>query len=212
MTRPHSIGIIQARLSSSRLPGKILFPLNGQPLLRILIERLRPSRVQEWWLATSDQAPDDLTAAWGSALGLHVYRGSLDDVLSRFTNILEKRRPRWVVRVTADDPFMHAEIVDLLLAAAEETRGADVIGPPSPGFPLGFLPQVARAEAVLRAARDILAADSHHRSHVLSWLYQTQRFESFPLPAPTGGGPLIPLKTTTWPRRHSPCSERGLGR
>jgi spore coat polysaccharide biosynthesis protein SpsF len=184
MNSASAIGIIQARLLSTRLPGKILLPLCGRPLLQVQVERLRPAPVDEWWLATSTDAGDDVTAAWGAELGLQVHRGPLEDVLARFTAIIERRRPRWVVRVTADDPFMDAVTVDLLLRAAEEGGSADVVhSGPALGFPLGFVPEVARAEAVLRAARDIPAAQPHHRAHVLSWLHQTGRLHWLVLPA-----------------------------
>jgi hypothetical protein len=57
------IGIIQARLSSSRLPGKMLAPLAGRPLLAVLARRLASARVAEWWLATTHERDDDVTAA-----------------------------------------------------------------------------------------------------------------------------------------------------
>src|SRR5262245_53254590 len=100
-----TIGIIQARLGSSRLPGKILCPLAGRPLLEVLVKRLATARLDEWWLATTTDPVDELTADWGEALGLRVWRGSVDDVLSRFTAIIESSRPDWVFRVTADNPF-----------------------------------------------------------------------------------------------------------
>jgi spore coat polysaccharide biosynthesis protein SpsF len=85
---------------------------------------------------------------------------------------------------------MHAATVDQLLDTAEQMGDdADVLaGGPEAGFPLGFVPEVARADAVLRAARDIPAGQDFHRSHVLSWLYQIGRMRLF-----------SPLRA--WPRR-----------
>jgi spore coat polysaccharide biosynthesis protein SpsF len=73
------IGIIQARLGSSRLPGKILAPLAGRPLLAVLASRLASARVDEWWLATTHERDDDVTAAWGEELGLHVRQKDVEE-------------------------------------------------------------------------------------------------------------------------------------
>ena len=79
-----AVGIIQARVRSERLPGKILSPLAGRPLLALLATRIARARVDEWWLATSSDPADDVTEAWAFELGLRVYRGHATDVLSRF--------------------------------------------------------------------------------------------------------------------------------
>jgi len=164
------VGVIQARLGSTRLPAKILAPLAGRPLLELLVRRLAGARVDEWWLATTRDASDQVTAAWGRALGLRVHRGPVEDVLARFTAIIRDRRPRWIVRVTADDPFTDAGAVDWLLEARDGgAKGADLIHG-GPGLPLGYAPQLARAGAVLEAEERIPADEPFHRAHVLSWL------------------------------------------
>jgi spore coat polysaccharide biosynthesis protein SpsF (cytidylyltransferase family) len=111
------IGIIQARLGSTRLPGKILAPIAGRPMLELIANRVRRSRVEKWWLATSTDPGDDVTESWGHSLGLQVFRGESDNVLSRFTAIIRESDPEWIVRVTADNPFISGEAVDLLLDA-----------------------------------------------------------------------------------------------
>ena len=175
------IGIIQARAGSSRLPGKVFAPLGGRPLLAALAERLATARVDEWWLATSACAEDDVTAAWGDQLGLRVQRGPLDDVLARFAAIVALRRPRWVVRVCADSPFQDAAIVDCLVAAAASAP-ADVglVQAPPARLPLGYAPQLARASSIARA--DDEARESHHRAHVLTWVEQREKALAAPLP------------------------------
>ena len=161
-TEGPTIGIIQARLGSSRLPGKILAPLAARCLLDLLVARLAGSRVDQWWLATTNSREDDVTEAWGQALGLRVFRGAREDVLSRFTAIIEQTRAQWVVRMTADEPFGDGALGDRLLGA----RGADekaaslfyfprrpgkrVAGaPPSP--PLGYGAQPAPTRAARRS-------------------------------------------------------------
>ena len=96
-----TIGIIQARMGSDRLPGKILAPLSGRPVLGLIADRLRNARVDEWWLATSDHPADDVTEAWGFELGLRVFRGHPTEVLSRLVAIGEETGADWLVRATA---------------------------------------------------------------------------------------------------------------
>ncbi len=183
------IGIIQARMGSSRLPGKILAPVAGRPMLEVITQRLRASRVSQWWLATSDHPSDDVTEAWGHSLGLRVYRGDQDDVLSRFTAILREQRPEWMVRVTGDNPFVSGEAVDLLLAARDEAgKGLSVIEFAGDAhgrrvLPLGFGLQLARAEAVIESEAEIPADQPHHRAHVLSWLARGCDPKVCPVPA-----------------------------
>jgi spore coat polysaccharide biosynthesis protein SpsF len=184
---PQVIGVIQGRMGSTRLPGKLLAPLNGLPLLKVLVERIRAANVDEWWLATTRDAQDDVSEAWGEALGLHVLRGDPEDVLSRFATIAADRRPDWVVRVTADDPFVDAGIVDLLVAAALRGDVADHIGAaPESGLPLGYVPEAVRAAALLELASSDLAP--HDRAHVTSALTAAGRTT----------GPDVPAQ---WPRR-----------
>lgn len=184
------IGIIQARMGSTRLPGKILAPLAGRPLLQVLVERLRyvPTgpRVDEWWLATTEEAEDELTARWGEALGLRVFRGSTDDVLSRFVGILRQTRADWVVRVTGDDPFMDGSTLAALVAQAlraDEEVGMLAEPADARTCPLGYVPQVARARAIVEAEQAIPASQPWHRSHVLTWTAANGRFQAFEPPA-----------------------------
>jgi spore coat polysaccharide biosynthesis protein SpsF len=67
-----TLGIIQARMGSTRLPGKVLAPVGRHPLLAVLASRVRSAPVDEWWLATTTDPTDDVCAAWGTALGLEV--------------------------------------------------------------------------------------------------------------------------------------------
>ena len=182
------IGIIQARLGSSRLPGKILAPVAGRPMLELISNRMRRSRVEEWWLATSHDASDDITEAWGHSLGLRVYRGSVDNVLSRFCSIIRDRRPDWIIRVTGDNPFVSPEVVNLLLDSRDEF-GKDrslieLAGDPEGRrtLPLGFGLQLANSEALLASESQIPDDVPHHRSHVLSWLAQSCESRYCPVP------------------------------
>jgi spore coat polysaccharide biosynthesis protein SpsF len=171
MVKAHAIGVIQARLSSTRLPGKILAPVAGRtPLLDVLVQRLERTGI-EWRLATTIAKADDVTAAWGEALGLRVFRGSEDDVLSRFLGALSEDDPEWCVRVTADNPFTSARTVRALLnqATGVDRSVASIRTVSQPRvYPLGFAPEVARVEALRRLNDSIPVTESFHRAHVTS--------------------------------------------
>lgn len=137
------LGIVQARLGSSRLPGKVLSPVDvavgggggavhSVPLLELLMARLRASKlVDQWILATSTRYVDDELAAWASAREFPCFRGSEDDVLDRFyqASLLAlnpvSRPEALVVRVTADCPLLDGAEVDRVVAALQSHRTAD---------------------------------------------------------------------------------------
>jgi spore coat polysaccharide biosynthesis protein SpsF len=177
---PQVIGVIQGRMGSTRLPGKLLAPLNGRPLLSVLVERTRAARVDEWWFATSTDAHDEIAAAWGDALGLRVLRGDPEDVLSRFATIAADRRPEWVVRLTADNPFVDAGIVDRLVAATPGASADHVGAPVDSPLPLGYVPEVVRGPVLLEMAAASLPP--HHRAHVTSALRDAGRTAGMELP------------------------------
>jgi len=185
-----TVGIIQARMGSERLPGKILAPLGGRPLLAILATRIARARVDEWWLATSSDPADDVTEAWGFELGLRVYRGHATDVLSRFLAVADETGAEWLVRVTADNPFLDAPAVDVLVAARDELEASKEEDAKSielirarGGRPVGYGVELVRADALRRASAAIPANQFHHRVHVTSWISANGRCESVALPA-----------------------------
>lgn len=182
-----SVGIVQARLRSSRLPGKVLAPLDGTPLLLHLLERLCESAVDEWWVATSDQSEDDAIAeaVEGTAGGaVSVLRGDPEDVLERFLSIAHARPASWVLRATGDNPFVDAELVDRLLAFAESRDPAvDLVTQPGDALPLGYGVQIVRRRRLIESAATIPLGEFYHRVHVLSWLSAKGRVEAMPRPA-----------------------------
>jgi len=170
------IGVIQARFASDRLPGKVLAPLLGMPILSVVVNRLSRAPLDELWLATSTSPADDLTALWGSSLGMRTFRGSERDVLSRFSSIVKAVEADWVVRFTADDPFVDRVVVEALVRQATVASArVSVIGElaQTRQLPLGYVPQIARGSAILRAESEVRQDQSHHRAHVLSWFYET---------------------------------------
>ena len=110
------LGILQARVSSSRLPGKVLKPLLGEPMLARQIERLKRSkRLDLLLVATSDQAVDEAIALLCARLDIPCFRGPLDDVLQRFYLAALPFQPTQIVRLTGDCPLADPELIDELI-------------------------------------------------------------------------------------------------
>src|SRR5262245_121463 len=108
-----TVAIIQARMSSTRLPAKVLLDLAGKPMLERQIERLRRCRTfDELLLATTTHEEDNPIVAIAERLGLRVYRGSLDDVLDRYYQAAKWTGAGVVVRITADCPMIDPVICD----------------------------------------------------------------------------------------------------
>jgi spore coat polysaccharide biosynthesis protein SpsF len=153
-------------MSSSRLPGKVLKPLAGRPMILRQVERVRRAgRIDRLVMATSTDPSDDVLAAAARSAGVEVFRGPLDDVLARFLGALEAYPADQVVRLTGDCPLADPEVIDAVIAWHLE-RGADYTQnrTQTRGFPKGQDVEVATAEALRRAGA--LAATPEEREHV----------------------------------------------
>lgn len=126
-----AVAILQARMGSTRLPGKVLKPVLGRPLLYYQLERLRHcASIDEVILATTSDPSDDPVAAFGEAQGLQVFRGSINDVLDRYHGAAAiSRSPQvpLIIRVTGDCPLLAPEICDAVVAKLLEEQ-ADYCG------------------------------------------------------------------------------------
>jgi len=163
--------IIQARTGSTRLPGKILEPIAGFPLLGWCVERLRLAKtVDQVVVATSDQAADDPVEALGHDLGFGVFRGSEDDVLARFRGAVSHFGLDHVVRVCGDSPFVDPGLVDTLVRAylAAGVDYASNVGARS--YPRGLDCEVFSAQQLVRV--EALAREPFERAHVTPYFYQ----------------------------------------
>lgn len=112
-----AVAIIQARMSSSRLPGKVLMPLVGIPVLGHVVERLSYCRmIDNIVVATSLEDSDDLIADYCKKNNINIFRGSLDDVLDRYYQAARIYQADPVVRITADCPAIDPVVVDAVIA------------------------------------------------------------------------------------------------
>ena len=162
--------VLQARMTSSRLPGKVLLPILGVPMLALQIERIqRARRLDTLTVATSDQASDDPIAALCASLDVDRFRGDLDDVLDRFYQAASVHRPNHVVRLTGDCPLIDPQIVDALVEL-HVSGGYDYSSNVHPRtFPDGLDAEIFTFEMLEEAWR--VASSPAERSHVTPYMY-----------------------------------------
>src|SRR5689334_20138390 len=109
-----TLGIIQARMGSSRLPGKVLRKLGNRSVLERVVHAAQQSGVlDKVVVATTVEADDDDVAAECAAIGVPCFRGSVDDVLDRFLGVLDEHQSDIVLRFTADSPLLDPELIAL---------------------------------------------------------------------------------------------------
>lgn len=170
------IATIEARMTSTRLPGKILMPSAGKPLLQILIERLqRAPGVDGIELATTDNPTDDVVAALGERLGIGVFRGSEDDVLGRVCGALRDAKADVCVEITGDCPFIDPQIVGEAIREFLKTKDRHPYvsnSDPHRSVPAGLDVQVFFAEALYRLEAE--TADPEDREHVSYGFYRRE--------------------------------------
>jgi spore coat polysaccharide biosynthesis protein SpsF len=175
--------VVQARMTSSRLPGKVLADIGGRPALSLLLERLRrATQVDEVAVATSTDVSDDPVAETASRAGARVIRGPLDDVLERYRGAAQELDCDAVVRITGDCPFVEPAVVDLVVARwrdGDEDYVANVIEPRT--YPKGMDAEVLSRPALGRAAAE--AEEPYDREHVTPFV--RDRPDRFPQAAVT---------------------------
>ena len=163
---PRVLAVIQARLGSTRLPGKTLADLGGRPMLAHVVERAAAiPGVDGVVVATTANPRDDRLAEWARQAGLDCVRGSEDDVLDRFHDALARHPCDAVVRVTPDCPFLDPEVsglvVDAWLSAEGAVDYASNVEPPT--FPDGLDTEVISSAALSAAWREArLPSDREH--------------------------------------------------
>lgn len=169
-----TIAIIQARMSSSRLPGKVLQDIAGKPMLVRVVERTRRARTVDGVLiATTTDPLDDPIEALCRERGFPVYRGSMYDVLDRFYQAACQAKADVIVRVTADCPVIDPGVIDQTVEAFLQ-QGVDFacnrLPPPARRtFPIGLDTEVCSFAALERAWKE--ARLPFEREHVMPYFY-----------------------------------------
>lgn len=170
------VATIEARMSSTRLPGKVLLPLAGDRcVLDILVERLRAARyVDEIVLATTVNRADDALAAHAATRGWACYRGDEDDVMGRVLEAARSVHADLICEALGDSPLVDPLLLDHAITR-HRASGADYTANiiPERTFPVGQAVQVFSPAVLERAYR--ATTDPVDRSHVSYYIYQHPR-------------------------------------
>lgn len=160
-----ALGVVQCRLSSTRLPGKALLELAGRPVLEwVLLRAQRAERLDRVVLAITDRAADDPLQALGERLGVPVVRGAVENLPARYCLALDRHPADVVVRITADNPLTSPDLVD---AAVDWLAAQNLDWCYSGDVPLGTGADAFLAETPRRLARE--ATDPGHLEHIVTW-------------------------------------------
>lgn len=166
------VAIVQARMGSERLPGKVLMPIAGKTMLNRVTERTQRARLlNETVVATTTQPSDDAIVAECNQIGVTFYRGSEEDVLDRYYQTAQVHNADAIVRITSDCPLIDPEIINEVIRTFSKTR-ADYTSNTLPPrtFPQGLDVEVFTRPALERAWRE--DKDPSLREHVTPYLYR----------------------------------------
>ncbi len=176
--------VIQARMGSTRLPGKVLMPLAGQPVLWHIIYRLKKCRtIDDIVVATSDLKEDDKLAAWCRKNDIPVFRGPEENVLQRFALAVKSLDPAIIIRICGDSPMVDPRVIDQLVIHLVNTGADHCIGDKkTPTIHEGFSPFSRQAfERLLAEAAD----DPVAIEHVTAYFGQhPEKFKTTTIPMP----------------------------
>lgn len=175
------VAVVQARMGSSRLPNKVMRPIMGVPMIKLLLDRLaRSERVDEIILATSENPENQKLADYVRALGLAVYQGSESDVLERYHQAALLTNAEVVVRITGDCPLVDPAVVDRVIGDYL-AGGVDYVSNVSPPtFPDGIDVEVFSFSALEAAAK--VAKTTPEREHVTPYLYESGKYKTRNVP------------------------------
>ena len=162
--------IVQCRLSSTRLPGKALKDLGGNSVLARVLSAMKNVKADYYYVATDEDSYEQLLPVCREN-GFECFAGPLDDVLLRFTMLLEKLKTKTVIRATADNPFLFYEAAEESAALFEEKNkgkgSCDYLT--FSGLPHGSGVEVFSAESLIKAAKE--TSDPYDHEHVGPALY-----------------------------------------
>ncbi len=188
-----TVAIIQARMGSTRLPGKVLTELGDRPAIAWVVRAARETiGIDEVWVATSTARSDDAVAAWCESNDVPVHRGSEDDVLDRYAGAMQASAAEVVIRITADCPLLDPGVVAQTVRLRASTGADYVSNQDPPTWPDGLDCEAMTAAALATAARE--ATRSSDREHVTPFIRNNRaRFSAETLVSPLPG-----LTTERW--------------
>ena len=165
------VAIIQARMGSNRLAGKVLKDIGGETMLARVVRRTQQATsLDEVLVATSVDATDEPVVAECTKLKVPVFRGAEEDVLDRFYRAAQAYRAQAVVRITADCPLIEPSVIDRIVNAFLEARPDYASNILQRTYPRGLDTEIMTLPALERAW--IQATESYQRVHVTPYFYQ----------------------------------------
>ncbi len=153
--------IIQARMGSTRLPGKVLMELSRKPILAWVIEGANQANVDKVIIATTNSSLDDQIAGFCQSNNVDFFRGSEDDVLDRHIAAAEKFASDIIVRITSDNPFGQSFVFDELISNHLDAKNDYTY---SRGYPLGSACEVFTREALIIASKK--STEDYQSEHI----------------------------------------------
>ncbi len=169
------IGITQARISSSRLPRKVLLKINEKSLLQYHLERAKKSKlVNKWIVATTDENESDLICEIASKLSIDSFKGNLEDVLDRFYQSVKNENPDYIVRITSDCPLIDASIIDDVIKSCIDEKVEYMSNTLKPTFPDGMDVEVFTFAALEKAWKD--SKIQSEREHVTPYIWKNSSY------------------------------------
>lgn len=166
------VALIQARMGSSRLPGKVLSLIQGEPLLQVLVRRIRKSAsIDQIVVATTTDSIDDQIAEWSKQNGVDVFRGDANDVLARFYHAAKAFNAEIIVRITADDPLKDPIVIERAICLCTSNNNLDYVSNTlTPTYPEGLDIEVFKITALTKAFNEaVLTSD---REHVTPYIWR----------------------------------------
>ena len=176
--------IVQARMTSARLPGKVLMDIGGRPALTHIVDRLsRVPHIDGIVIATSKRREDDAIADAAKVMGVTCFRGSEQDVLSRYAGAAALVGANTVIRVTGDCPLLDPDVVTRVLSAYGENHVDFVSNTLLRTYPIGLDVSIFSRDA-LNVAHEV-ATNEDEREHVTLYIYRhPERFSQMNVAAP----------------------------
>lgn len=177
-----TLAIIQARMNSRRLPGKMMLALAGEPVLKLVIDRVRQAEtVQQIVVATTLQKQDDVLVDLATSLGASVFRGEESNVFRRFYDCMQHHQKfEFMVRVCADNPLICPEIIDFIVKDHQKQSADYSCIVPEKGWPDGVGCEVVNRKTLIHLAS--IALSEAEREHCL--LYVTNHASLFKINEP----------------------------
>jgi spore coat polysaccharide biosynthesis protein SpsF len=170
-----TLAVLQARTSSTRLPGKVLKPVLGRPLILHQIDRIhRMSEIDRLILATSTDSSDDALAELCQANGIECFRGDLNDVLKRFYDAIQKIHPETIVRLTGDCPLIDPDVVNQVIRFYRNGDYDYATNAVEPTYPDGLDAEVFRFSCLEAAYQN--ASLPSEREHVTPWIRKQPQY------------------------------------